>query len=642
MNRLNLCFLTLLTVFLSFMVLSVNAHPVDSATAEIVGRNFLAHQWNRTGNMSMTYAGRYVDAQGTSVCHVFNIPDHQGFVLVSSDDVSMPVLGYALKGTGQVQQIPAPVSAWLDEYGRQIRQGIVAETEGRERDSKVQAMWAQLLDNTYTPVRTRSVAPLVTTTWSQGYPYNLMCPVYNGDYVPVGCVALAMGQLMRYYQHPQHGVGQHSYEHNLSSMGYADLGRISANFATANYQYAAMPNQLDADSYYQQIEQVGQLLYHCGISVNMMYAETHSSASLNVIADALNAYFGYTKGTLRYKISFSDAQWISMLKTELDAGRPVLYRGQGSSGGHAFLCAGYDSQDYFYFNWGWGGDYDGYFTLSALNPSTYDFSSLQAAVFGVQPDPCYPYFNASLNGNTTLDHAGLSTTLTASGGVSYQWSTGENTASISVSPTLPTRYTVTVTNASGCQRVLSKWVTFADACSLTFEMHDSNGNGWEGNSIVVLHQNEPIDTVTLSMLEGFEGVAEVPVVSGDLSLKWLQGFNGNECYFTVQGRNFQYSGSGPMANGVFSNTVMRCTADWDVEDHSPDEQFVLYPNPTSGQVWMDRLMPDAEIRVCDMYGRCLMTTREPSVDMHPFAPGLYLFEIRCNGQASIVRKVIRK
>ena len=97
-----------------------------------------------------------------------------------------------------------------------------------------------------------------------------------------------------------------------------------------------------------------------------------------------------------------------------------------------------------------------------------------------------------------------------------------------------------------------------------------------------------------------------------------------------------------MANGVFSNTVMRCTADWDVEDHSPDEQFVLYPNPTSGQVWMDRLMPDAEIRVCDMYGRCLMTTREPSVDMHPFAPGLYLFEIRCDGQAPVVRKVIRK
>lgn len=642
MNRIYLSIITLLTAFLSVMFFSSSAHPVDSVMAERVGRNFLGHQRNQAGNLAMTYAGRYVDAQGTSVCHVFNIQDSQGFVLVSSDDVSLPVLGYALEGKCLPSQLPAPVVAWMDEYGQQIRQGLAAEWEGRGQDADVRAMWTRLLDDTYMPVRTRAVAPLITSTWSQGEPYNSLCPLISGTHAPVGCVALAMGQLMRYYQHPQHGVGQHSYVHNLSASGYGDLGRISANFGTANYQYAAMPDVLDANSYQQQIEQVGQLLYHCGISVNMMYAETHSSSYTNMVNEALNTYFGYTKGSYRYKSSYTDAQWTTMLKNELDAGHPVLYRGQGANGGHTFLCTGYDSQDYFYFNWGWGGSSDGYFALSALNPSTYDFTSVQAAIFGVQPDPCYPYFNASITGNATLDHAGQSTTLTATGGVSYQWSTGENTASITVSPTLPTRYSATVTNASGCKRVCSIWVTFTDACSLTFEMHDRAGNGWEDNAIVVLQQDEPIDTVTLSMLDGFEATAEVPVISGDLSLKWIKGYHGDECTFTVQGRDFQYSGNGPLNNGVFSNTTMRCTDDWAVEEHSVDEGFTVYPNPTSDKLWVDGFKPEIEIRVCDMYGRCLMTTREPSVDMHPFASGVYLLEIRCDGQAPVTRKVIRK
>jgi len=87
---------------------------------------------------------------------------------------------------------------------------------------------------------------------------------------------------------------------------------------------------------------------------------------------------------------------------------------------------------------------------------------------------------------------------------------------------------------------------------------------------------------------------------------------------------------------------MRCTDDWAVEDHSENEAFAIYPNPTSDKVWVEGFRAETEIRVCDMCGRCLMTTREPSVDISSFAPGIYLLEIRCDGQAPVSRKVIRK
>ena len=82
--------------------------------------------------------------------------------------------------------------------------------------------------------------------------------------------------------------------------------------------------------------------------------------------------------------SYSTDAWNLLIKTELDRLRPVYYNGQGDAGGHAFVCDGYDANNYFHFNWGWSGSNNGYFLLSNLNPSTYEFNSQQAAIIGVR------------------------------------------------------------------------------------------------------------------------------------------------------------------------------------------------------------------------------------------------------------------
>jgi hypothetical protein len=66
---------------------------------------------------------------------------------------------------------------------------------------------------------------------------------------------------------------------------------------------------------------------------------------------------------------------MNLLKTELDAGQPMYYEGTGNGSGHAFVCDGYDNNNFFHFNWGWDGLADGYYNINALNPTALGIGS---------------------------------------------------------------------------------------------------------------------------------------------------------------------------------------------------------------------------------------------------------------------------
>lgn len=70
--------------------------------------------------------------------------------------------------------------------------------------------------------------------------------------------------------------------------------------------------------------------------------------------------------------------------------------------------------------------------------------------------------NPQITGSTTIC-TGSSTTLTATGGVSYKWSNNATTASITVSQA--NTYSVTVTDANGCKANTSKTLTLGNALS---------------------------------------------------------------------------------------------------------------------------------------------------------------------------------
>lgn len=281
------------------------------------------------------------------------------FVIVSADDRVMPILAYSDDFPFVTEEMPANISYWMNSLNEEIQYVIDNDIAASK---EIESDWDNLKNGVKPESEHRSfVAPLVVTHWDQNVPYMNMCP---GGSV-AGCVATAMAQLMKYWEWPHKGEGSHSYEEN-------DYGTISVNFANTTYDWDNMIAKPDATSTQAQQNAVATLTYHCGVSVNMNYSPQGSGAYPSDIEYALETYFDYDT-TLHdaYKEYYSDMEWKKMLKSELDAARPILYSGWDVNGaGHCFVCDGYDENDYFHFNWGWGGYCDGYYVIGLLNPGT--------------------------------------------------------------------------------------------------------------------------------------------------------------------------------------------------------------------------------------------------------------------------------
>ena len=199
---------------------------------------------------------------------------------------------------------------------------------------------------------------------------------------------------MKYWEYPSHGIGTHSYIWKGQT--------LTADFGNTTYDWANMTNTYGSSSTSVQKQAVATLMYHCGVSVDMVYggrSTNGSSAAVATVAEALKTFFNYSPDLAHEKKSqYDDAEWKTKVKNELDAHRPMEYGGQDPNGpaGHAFVCDGYNSDDYFHFNWGWSGAYDGYFSLDNLDTGANNQSGQgngvytrdQAAVFGIQPSVC--------------------------------------------------------------------------------------------------------------------------------------------------------------------------------------------------------------------------------------------------------------
>jgi hypothetical protein len=508
---------------------------VPESTARIVAENFInsrlngvAQKGSTTNLINITSS---INAKYTGL-YVFKNASGTGFYIISSEYGNHPVLGYSddttISSPGQI----APGLLYFLDWYQSVNENLkgIPQSKGvnDELSSQIKREWEALLsaEGNKSSLGAKPTAaelllevdPLLTTKWKQSTPYNQNTPVVKDDEgkdknAVTGCVATAMAQIMKYHNHPTTGTGSHTY--TIPNDNYNWNGEtLTANFEATTYDWVNMldsyssttPNPTTA-----QKDAVATLMLHAGVSVNMRYGHSASSASSFDAALALKDYFRYPHAKYVSKSNdYNDTQWLNLIKEQITEDYPVYFSGRDSDdNGHAFVADGYDSSNLIHFNFGWGGYSDGYYQIT----QPLEYSEDQAVIINIYPPSCTvpSGLNASVNGtsatlkwnavsdakNYTLEYktssssawttgsASLtSTSYTLSGlkaGTTYDWrvradcsENASDTFYVLPAPTTPTNLKADVTGTSA---VLS-WTPVSGATSYTLLYRPSTTGLW--------------------------------------------------------------------------------------------------------------------------------------------------------------------
>ncbi len=422
----------LLLLLAFFLFCMVQAAGVSVQTAQTVAVNFF-NVSGLSGQTAITATLKYTRTEGDNTVdfYVFDITPLKGFVIVSGNDITVPILGYSNETNFKLNPLyPTGINYWMNHVAARIHKSTLLNIQANTR---IAHLWYSYL-NGLNPVVSRNggISPLLSTAWDQEPFYNALCPYNNTDQqqAATGCVATAMAQIMKFWAYPAHGKGSYSYT-DAPPACTNNYGTQSANFDTTFY-WAQMPPAINSPN-----NAVARLMYDCGVSVAMDYGDDNQGGSgalvLQSETNGPNApcsqyayvnYFGYNPNTIQgiVKVNYSQSDFINLIENELINSRVVQYEGDDINGGagHTWVCDGYDDDNNLHMNWGWSGQNDGYFAVGNLDAGQYNFDDREAALIGIEP--ISPVNVTAAAANQSLC-PGTGTTLTAHGPASatYSW-----------------------------------------------------------------------------------------------------------------------------------------------------------------------------------------------------------------------------
>ena len=619
----------ILTLFLlvAMTMGSLSAGNVSQQMAQRIGQQFLS-----TTTLGLERAEiqlqlvNAAEMRGEVDYYVFNVMGGNGFVIVAGDDRVKPILAYSTKGSFDPQDVAEGFEFTLNSFRKEIQ---YVREHNMVATPDIVAEW-RLVSETGSLNRggqTRAVVgPLCQTIWNQNFPYSSQCPEDeegSGGHVYAGCVATAMGQVMKYYDWPPRGTGSHTYNPD----GYAQQ---TANFGETDYHFELMPLELDSTSTEEDYFYIAQFLHHCGISVDMQYSGHGSGAYSFDVPTALSNYFRYSTDSDLPTLSFwgfsmyTNEQWIQMLKDGgLDEHIPLYYSGSddNGAGGHAFVCDGYDENDYFHFNWGWSGRDDAWCPIGALNTTKYAFNDSNSFLGHIIPNsPEYLNRPEDITDFEVVENDAQSVTLS--------WTNPSNTLNgdplgaftitvyrdnevifssdgekgmameyvdNNLNPGLY-RYSVIAENETGFSKRSYFSILVGEKCAITFALYDLGGDGWKGAAISVTSEAANGQRIAvINMEEGSEKTVTVPLLRGNIDFIWNHGWyhtteeydTDYECSFTVldDEGNILFE-SDELEDGVFMTYDNNCEH-VGMPEVTTAKDIRVYPNPTDGVVTVE-------------------------------------------------------
>ena len=336
---------------------------------------------NKSTKRTIKNLNEIKNGKGKTSFYVINY-NEGGFIILSADKRIEPIIGYSENSKFDTDEglYPLGLKFWIEDTKKQIT-GI--QNSNIEQSDVVKLAWekvehsltssnnsifAKPIDpdpDCYEHEVTVTVGPLLYSTWGQLGGFNDALPFITCDGFPfqvfAGCVPIAMGQVMKYYEHPTN--------YTWTSMPWPSATATTANFISDIHD--AIDNVYpDNPSYF------------CD--------GTGVSTSANM------------GNVLKTEFDYSFADWGNYdyltVKSNLDNNRPVILSGDNGVAGHMWVCDGYTQTSYyfddctgivyyprFYMNWGWDGNFNGYYAYYNFNPANTNFNNNKKMIYNIIP-----------------------------------------------------------------------------------------------------------------------------------------------------------------------------------------------------------------------------------------------------------------
>lgn len=560
---------TILVLALVLCGMAAKSNPVGIEEARSLAQSFVRANFEFTRQSS-----EFTMVYSKPAFYVFNVGEN-GFVILSSNDCYRPIVAYSQEGVFD----PGNMAPALQDLLERINAYRTSRTDVAVREDVVDD-WNALRDNGKLVSRYggKGDSFLVETTWNQNYPYNYCCPVAPdgpGGHVYAGCVATAAGQVMKFWNHPEHGRGSHTY----TPEDHPEYGPITVNFGNTTYDWENMPNSISSASPIEQIEAIGTLIYHAGVSVDMNYRPSSSGAVTGHLVNSLPDYFYYTDHMEHhYRENYTREEYMGFIVEMIDLGWPMVHRGNG----HAYVLDGYNDAGLVHFNWGWGGSNDSWFDFDDHN-----YADGESVICYCVPEEVY---NATPSAPTNMvvtaaDNNELGATITwnnpsqtinnqpldsidrivvmRGNEVVYAEDNAVPGAAMSfVDQDLPYydtySYTVyAVLNGQRGKSTVVKGVDVGPSCQWKFVISSTNFQGWHGAHIAVYNAaGTEVERVTAS--SSTPDVKQVEMPLGAIRMAWVPSEENLDFNITFNIKDsdnnslYNYSGNiNAMPEGVF-------------------------------------------------------------------------------------------
>ena len=384
----------LLLVFMAFQLFAI---PVSEGDVQRIAKNFL-HANGMDGEYTAEF-DHVLQGESGVLAHVYNLHP-VGYLVVTADTDLPPVLAYSYRN--EYRTILPDGSNMLDVL---ISTDLSDRLEGYTEPSRAlhQARWDYLMASPsmhrpeqWPPEGTTETEGWVVTEWNQTYPYNTMCPMdpNSGSRSIAGCPAIAMGQIVNYHRTLNgtrlddtddyyHSYGGRNYwiDDDWEENDFPSFPALNTYLDTLEHKYMYMKDLTSDDR--------AALIFACGVAAQQVYSSGVSGTF--GVDQSIDAYTRF--GFEGFSCLDNDApdlferisgNIMDAIPVELALVTPAW------DAGHHIVVDGYNTDDYYHLNFGWGGNSNGWYVLFENIP--YDLTVVEGAIVDVQRIPAFAMF----------------------------------------------------------------------------------------------------------------------------------------------------------------------------------------------------------------------------------------------------------